>query len=229
MRSGATAFVRLVTILVMALGLGAMTSFSAAAQSSGELTCQITDPTTGDIDQSGTCTVTVDDDGVCTVTVNGVAASPDDATIAQGACEDVLAGDCPVQFILEDGTIVQVTGCDTDETPVAPGETPAATPAETPVETPAETPVETPAETPVETETETETETPVETETETETDVATDDGGEAEEEEDVEGLPDTGQGQAGEQGSSSSIVVLLGAMSVLMLGAAAALRQRRQA
>ncbi len=39
MRSGATAFVRLVTILVMALGFTAMTGFSAGAQAP----CQVLD------------------------------------------------------------------------------------------------------------------------------------------------------------------------------------------
>jgi hypothetical protein len=200
--------VRLVTILVMALGLGAMTGFSAAAQTSTDITCQVVSPT-GEINQSGTCTATVAQDGTCTLSVNGTPVPEGDVAIAQGACQAIAAGDCPAQVILTDGTIIQFTCGDED------------------TDTATETETETETDTATETETETETDTATETETETDTATETETGGQAEEEEDVEDLPETGQGPASDQGNSDSIVLLLGAMSVLTLGAAAALRQRQ--
>jgi len=205
MRSGATAFVRLVTILVMALGLGAMTGVSAVAQASTtDITCQVIKSdaqgvSTGEIDQSSTCTVTVAEDGrTCTLSINGIPVSEgDDVTTVNNVCREsfLQRGDCSVGVLLSDGAIIQFTA-----SPLPPG-------------------------------------CDVETDTDTEdTDTDTSDDGEADEEEvadegavGVETLPSTGQNPASEQGNSTSAVVLLGAMSVLMLAAAAALRQGRQA
>ena len=204
---------------------------ATTAPVTGDLTCQVVDGQ--NVVQDGECSVAVDENGACTITIDGVAYTPDDATIAQGAC-----GECPAQLVVTDGTnttIVQVTGCDAEETPVAPGETPVVTPVETETETETETPVETETETETETVVETETDTDTATETETDTDTATETETDTEtdsvEEEEVvavvETLPSTGQGPT--SGLNATIIVLLGATSVLALAGAAALRQRRQA
>jgi hypothetical protein len=109
MRAKGSVVLRLAVVFTLTLGVVSLMGLSASAQASTVNCNGILED--GTIVQ-GDCQVElVDDTGVCQVTLP-------DGSIAQGqndsACEALEANTCPSQVILDDGSILQIT-CDEDE------------------------------------------------------------------------------------------------------------------